>query len=895
MLADLLSDLRHRLRAIFARRTVERELDAELRFHLEREAEKYMAAGMSRDAALRQARIAFGGIDRVKDDTRDARGVSWLEIVLQDLRYALRGLRGRPGFTAAVVVTLGLGIGANAAIFGIIDRVMLRPPAYLREPNAVSRLYLTSTFRGEEIMSRNAEYKTYLDIKGASTTWSQIAAFQNREMAVGFGSETSEMIVAVASAAYFDFFDAHPVLGRFYTAREDSLPSGEPVAVLSYAYWQSRFGGRADVLGAKIKLDRAVYTVIGVAPEGFAGIPDNRPPVAFVPITAYASSIHSDYYQNYNWGWLEILARRKDGVSAGQMTADLTQAFRGSWLSLRAMEPSTAPAETARPHVVLGPTQLARGPQGGPTGLVLKWVGGVALIVLLIACANVANLLLARGLQRRREVGVRLALGVSRGRLFAQMLTESVMLAALGGLAGLVVARTTSATLAGLFSVDTSSGSVLDARLLLFSAAATLFVGIVTGLAPAFHGMRADVLTALKTGVRDGAQQRSRLRSTLVVVQGALSVTLLVGAGLFVRSLSNVRAMHLGYDADRVLWVGRVMRDVKLSTAEAIALNARVLDEARALPDVEAASEAESIPFYSHESRRLLVEGIDSVSKLGRFQLQLGSADYFKTVGTRILAGRGFTRDDRRGAPPVAVVSSEMAKRLWPGRSALGRCFRIDADTMPCITVVGIAEDIKERALTHAPEAHYYLPADQSPRPAWGLYVRTRGRAVDHVESIRAALQRLMTGGAYVSVAPLEKLVGEQQQSWTFGATMFLAFGALALVLAAVGLYSLVAYNVTQRTHELGVRIALGAQVTDVLRLVLGQGARLGLSGVMIGAVLAWWLGGFAAPLMFDESPRDPVVFGVVTAVLIGVALLASVLPATRATRVDPNAALRAE
>ncbi len=778
MLADLLSDLRYRLRAVFSRRLVERELDEELRFHVEREAEKYVAAGMSRDEALRRARIAFGGVNRVKDDARDARGISWLEILAQDTRYALRGLRARPGFTAAVVVTLGLGIGANAAMFGIIDRVMLRPPPYLRDPGTVSRIYLTSTFRGDEIMSRSSEYKTYLDIKGASSTWSQIAAFQNRELPVGFGTETSEMTVGVASAAYFDFFDVRPVLGRFFSAREDSLPAGEPVAVLSYNYWQTQFGGRPDALGAKVKIDQGVFTVIGVAPEGFVGVSDRKDPVMWLPITAYAYSFRPNYYQNYNWGWHEIVVRRKPGVSEAQLAADLSNAFRQSWRLLRAMEPSTAPVEVARPHVVLGPAQLARGPQAGPTGSVLTWVGGVAVIVLLIACANVANLMLARALQRRREVGVRLALGVSRGRLFAQMLTESVLLAVLSGIAGLVVARVVGATLRTMFSVEGGTGSVLDGRMLAFAAVTTLVVGIVTGLAPAMHGMRSDLLTSLKTGVRDGAHQRSRMRSTLVVVQGALSVMLLVGAGLFVRSLSNVRNMRLGYDADRVLWVGRVMRDLKISDDQAIALNHRLLQEALALPEVENASEAETVPFYNHESRGLFVEGIDSVGKLGRFRLQLAGPTYFKTAGTRILAGRGFTTDDRRGAPLVAVVSQEMAKRLWPGKSALGKCFRMNADTTPCITVVGVAENIKERALSHDAEAHYYLSVDQTSRPAWGLYVRARGRATDHSEAIRASLQRFMPGGSYVTIAPLETLIGEQQRSWSFGATMFLAFGA---------------------------------------------------------------------------------------------------------------------
>lgn len=897
-LAELLSDIRFRARSVFRRRTVERELDDELRFHVEREAEKAIRRGASRPEALRQAHIALGGVERIKDDTRDARGVSLLDALAQDVHYTLRGLRSRPGFTAAVVVTLGLGIGANAAMFGVMDRLLFRPPAYLRDANSVSRVYTVSTFRGSPIVSLNTEYLRYLELSGWTSSFSQIAAVHVTQQAIGTGAEVREVNVVPASASLFDFFTARPVLGRFYTAQEDSVPVGAFVTVLSYGFWQEQYGGRADVVGTKLQIGRSVYTIIGVAPQGFADVTVGKAPAMWIPITTYASQQHvvANYYKNYNWGWLEMLVRRKPGVSVEQAAADLTTAYQRSWLHERSIDASVASLESAHPHIVLGPTQIERGPDSAGVGKVVAWITGVAFIVLLIACANVANLLLARAFGRRREIAVRLAMGISRGRLIAQLLTESVILAVLGGVAGIVVARFASRGLGALLGAgDVTATSLIDPRLMAVCAAITLAVGLLTGLAPALHAGRGDVLTSLRAGMREGAYQRSRTRTALVVFQSALSMILLVGAGLFVRSLANVRSLRLGYDVEPVMFVLPNMRGVQMSDDQRRALNQRLMAVAQSVPGVTGVSEAESVPFMNHESTGLYVAGIDSVSKRGRFQRQWVSPDYFKTTGTRLIAGRAITAEDRRDAPKVVVVSEEMAHRLWPGKNAIGQCIRIGADTAPCTTVVGIAENIKERQISHAVEAHYYESAAQAERSAAGLYVRVRGRATEQAEAIRARLQREMPGASYITTYPLAASVGNQERPWQLGATMFLAFGALALTLAAIGLYSVIAYSVAQRTHELGVRIALGARLRDVLKLVLGEGLRVAMAGVAIGGGVAFLASRPLTALLFDESPKDPTVFGLVAVVLLAVAIVASVVPAARAACVDPNLALRAE
>ena len=568
-----------------------------------------------------------------------------------------------------------------------------------------------------------------------------------------------------------------------------------------------------------------------------------------------------------------------------------------SWNAERELDPESTPAEIAKPSAIAGALKLAAGPEPGLEFKTLLWLTGVAVIVLLIACANVANLTFARVLRRRRELSVRLALGVSRGRLVAQCLTESLILAGGGCLVGVLIAQWGGVALRRLFLPAGGSLEVLsDWRTLAVASAFALATGILTGMGPAFLAVHGDLAGSLKAGAREGTQQRSRTRSALLILQAALSVILLVGAGLFVKSLSHVRAMRLGYDPEQVLMVGRNLRGMQLPDSSLIVLHRRLLESAQAIPAVEHAAFVSSIPFWSTSSTDLFVNGIDSVRRLGRFTFQTSTPDYFKALGTRVLRGRPFGAEDRAGAPRVVVVSEGMARVLWPGREALGQCMRIDADTMPCTTVVGIAEDAVQNSVTEEQRFRYYMPLEQA-RPAGGhtLLLRMRGDPVAYVERVRKALQPVMPGQSYVTVRPLEELVEGNRRSWQVGATLFVAFGGLALLVAAVGLYGVIAYSVAQRAHELGVRIALGAQSAHVVRLVVGQGVKFALAGVGLGIAVALLVAHSIQPLLFQQSARDPVTYGGVAGLLILVALIASAVPACRATRADPNSALRAD
>ena len=893
---ELWADLKYRLRALFRRGAMERELAEELRFHLEREAEKYERAGDSPDAALRRARLAFGGVEAAKEASRDARGTVLLETLLRDVRYALRGLRARPGFTAGVVLTLGLAIGANAAMFGIVDRLLFRPPAFLRDVDHVHRVYLTWNQDGRQEIQRGMEFAHFLDFRREAKSFDEFAAFQGRRLPIGTGEAARERIVGVVSAAFFRYFDAPAALGRYFGEDEDRIPEGKPVVVLSYPFWQTMYGGRRDVLGMQLQVDRMSCTIIGVAPEGFVGVGDREVPAVYVPITAYAFALRGPAYPTMRtWSWMELLVRRRPGVSLERATADLSTAVQRSWVA-DAANAARLPIESARPRAILGPVQFARGPQAGNDSKVATWVSGVALIVLLIACANVANLLLSRAVTRRRELALRLALGVSRGRLMRQLLTESVVLAVAGGLAGLAIAEWGGAALRALFlPPEVAAGVIGDGRTLLFALVATLGAALLTGFLPALQASRADLARALNAGGRETGGRRTRARTLLLLVQATLSVVLLVGAGLFVRSLRNVQAMRLGYDVDPVVFVEGNLRGTKLTQAEGMALDLRLAEAARAIPGVLAATPTASVPFWSNEGRGLWVPGVDSVRKLGRFLLQTGSPDYFRTVGTRILRGRAFDAHDGPTSARVLVVGEGMANALWPGRDPLGRCVRIGADTAPCSTVIGVAEDMRLRSLTDEREFTYYRPIGQHDAAEGGLFVRVAGDAKDYTELVRRRLQPLMPGTAYVTAVPLRSLVDPRMQSWRFAATMFVAFGGLALGLAAIGLYSVIAYNVAQRRQEIGVRIALGAPRGRIVRLVVGSGMRVVVTGVVLGGALALWAGRWVATLLFQESPADPAVYAVVAAVLVGVALVATAVPALAASRVDPNEALRAD
>jgi len=827
-----------------------------------------------------------------------------LDSFLQDLTYALRGLRAKPAFTTAIVLTLALGIGANAAMFSLVDRLLFRPPPLLKDPASAHRIYGVQTYRGKERVGFGGQYARYIDLSKWTRSFERTAGFTERDLAVGIGDASREMRIGVVSASFFGFFDAPPALGRYFLSSEDTFPTGAHVAVASYARWQTEYGGRKDILGTKVQIGSEVYEIIGVSAAGFVGLWPNEPPAYFIPITTYGAAfmLHGglpkteNWWTTYHWGWMDMIARTKRGVSDAVANADLTQAFIKSIDAERVGSPRNPPTSTIRPRAMIGSILAERGPRASGFSKVAAWLGGVAVVVLLIACANVANLLFARALRRRREIAVRLALGVSRGRLLSQLLTESLLLAVAGGIAGVLVAQWSNIGLRMAFLPGAVSHSVFgDQRTLIFAGVAAVAAGVLTGLAPILQASRADLTADLKSGAREGMYQRSRLRVTLLLMQGALSVLLLVGAGLFVRSLNNVRNVRLGFEADPVLIVSLNMRGVQLDSAHEVDLRRRLLERARATPNVRSATLQIGIPFWSTWSQNLFVAGIDTVARLGRFDLSAVSPEYFETMGTRILRGRGIQATDLEHSQLVMVVSQAMANTLWPKEDAIGKCVKMSADTNPCRYVVGIAEDIKSHQLSNEPDMYYYMPATQFAPNQTGIFVRVRGDASQYAEAVRRSLQTEMPNPAYITTTPLSQVIGDQTRSWRLGASMFSAFGLLALLLAAIGLYSVIAYNVAQRTHELGVRMALGAQARDVIRLVVREGIGFGIAGVVIGGAIALWAGRFMAPLLFDVSPRDPVVYAAVAVTLLLVALAASWLPALRASRVEPTRALRYE
>jgi putative ABC transport system permease protein len=831
----------------------------------------------------------------------------WIENFLQDARYAIRGLRRSPGFTITVILTLGLGIGANTAMFGIIDRLMFKPFPYMRSQDEVHRVYTISTFRDRRGSGNVNQYTTYLDLKNQTTSFSQYAGFTSNTMAVGSGADSRERPVGLVSAAFFDFFDAKPAKGRFFLASEDTTPVGAAVSVVSYEFWQNELGGR-DVIGEKLQVWSLSTEIVGIAPKGFVGVFDANPPAVYLPITTYAGNNPSmrdraEYYTRYNWGWMSMMVRRKAGVTVEAASADLSQAHVKSWDNMIALSSGggNTPTALARPAAVAGPLKMAAGPDPSVEARTVRWVSGIALIVLLIACSNVANLFLARALKRRRETAVRIALGGGRGRLMAQWFTESLVLALIGCGTGVLVAQWGGAALRQLF-VGTGAAIPVasDLRTLGLSVLLAIVAAVLTGMAPVLVAGRHGVAGDLKAGNREGTHQRSRLRTGLLVLQVTMSVVLLVGAGLFVKSFANVKSLRIGYDFDKALMIGRNMRGAQVTDTQLITLQRRMLEAAQAHPDVEHAAIASSVPFWSTSSTNLKVEGIDSVRKFGNFSYQTATPDYFNAMGTRILRGRAFDATDREGAARVAVVSDAMAKILWPGKEAIGQCMKVggaNPDTMPCTTVIGVAENAAQQQLNDDDKRYrYYMPLEQY-GPARGnfLIIRVRGNPQAAGESIRKAVQAVMPGQAYVTLRPLGELISGQQRAWRFGATMFLAFGVLALVVAAIGLYGVIGYDVAQRMHELGVRIALGAQSGDLIKLVMKQAVQVSVIGILIGSAIALAMSSKIEPLLFKQSARDPAVLAGVAAVLFVSAVAACFAPALRASKADPNTALRSD
>ena len=875
-----------------------RELDDELSFHFETTVEELMRGGMDRRDAEAEAERRFGDLRRWRGELERIdretalrrRAGEWLASRRDDLRQAARALVRAPLFTAGVVLTFALGIGANATMFGILDRLFLSPPAHVEEPEEVRRVLVDRfvDFRGERDTGPSLSYPDYADLRDAGARGA-VGAFAPRGLIVGRGADAMPVEATLATASFLVLLGVRPALGRFFTPEEDAI--GAPgVVVLGHGLWQRRFGGSPDVLGQTLDFGAGPYTIVGVAPEGFTGV-DLRPMDLWLPLhTAQAALNGPDWETSRGWWWLQVVARLAPGVAIEGAEAEATALHRAG----RAEEVEAGHYDRDV-RIVAAPLQLARGPLAGGDAKVAAWLAGVSLIVLLVACANVANLLLARALRRRRETGVRLALGISRLRLLGQTLTESLLLATLGALAALGVARFGGALVRRVLLPDVAwTDSAVGPRVLAFVALATLAAGLFSGLLPAWQAGRQRVAATLGASSRT-ATEASHARRFLTLAQAALSVVLLVGAGLFVRSLDRVHELDMGFEARELLLV----RPIGVADAEEKkAVFQRLEHHLAGAPGVRATALTVGLPFWSSWAVDLRVPGLDSIPtpKEGGPYIITGGAHYFETMGLSIVRGRGFTSaDDAQSAAPVVVVNAAMAHGIWPGEEAVGKCMVIGGEGEPCYPVIGVVENARRDAIVENENWLYYIPQGQSDRAPEALLVRVEGDPGAAAERVRRSVLAAEGGLRYADVRPLQELLAPQARSWELGATLFTLFGLLALAVAGIGLYSVLAFDVAQRTRELGIRTALGASREGLLALVMGQGLRVTLAGLALGGVAAWLLAPLVQDLLFETTARDPTVFAGVGVVLLLVAALASGVPALRATRVDPREALRAE
>ena len=882
------------------REDVVRQVEDEIRMHIDLRAQQLIASGVPEHEAWQRAERRFGWpharweLHRTATRRERIMGMrDWLDSLTQDIRFAAQALVREPLLAGMVIVTLALGIGANAVMFGIIDRLLLSGPEHVTNPDQVMRLYVTRERQGMQMTASRFGYVSYKLMQDVSA-FDGVGAFTRSEEVVGTGAEAKRIWAGYATWDLFPTLGVKPLLGRFFTSQEDMPPKGHNVVVLSYEYWQREFNGARDVVGRTYRMRSGTYRIIGVAPPGFTG-PQLEPAEVWIPMSSRLAPV-DDWWESWNAWWLQVVVRLKPGVTPDQANALATASFRNAYTG-------RTPGFN---QALLSVHPISYGDDGEETMefVVARWLVGVSVVVLLIACANVANLLLARGIRRRREIAVRVALGIGRLRLVRLLMIESVLLAIAGGIAALAVAHWGGQFIRVVLLPNVYwPAAVLGDRVLVFSLLATVVTGILIGLVPALHAARQNLTPSLKTGVREGGVHRGRLRGALTGAQAALSVLLLIGSGLFIRSLYRINEMHLGVEPDRVLRISAELPsrggedwDARLARMNRFYFDA--IDRLKTNPAVEFASASIGVPFYGSMGIPLAIPGRDSIPNMpgGGPYVQAVSSDYHHTVGTRLLRGRYFTSDDREGSMRVAIVNETMATSLWPAEDAVGKCLTIGRGATDCTTIVGIVEDARRTGLREERAFQYYVPLGQE-RDIGGpdLLVRPRLMNAASERSIARTLREVEPSLGYIDIEPLQLGLDPEVRPWKLGASMFTIFGGIALLIAAVGLYSVIAYGVVQRRTELGIRAALGARTSSLIRMVLFQAVAFCVAGLVIGMAAALAAGRFIEPLLFDIRPHDPVTYIAVALTLLLVAIAAGTVPAGRAGKVSPIEALRNE
>jgi putative ABC transport system permease protein len=880
---------------LFRKTAAEKQLDSELRFHLEQRVAENIAAGMSPEEAQRRARIEFGGMEAVKEDCREARRVHIIETLLQDVRYGVRMLAKKPGFTAVAVLSLTLGIGANTTIFTLVKAVFLQSVP-VKDPGRVVAIFSTNDLdRSAQAQFIPISVPNVLDYRDNVNVFSAASLVLDTEVALDVSGNPVPLFGQLVNWDFFDVVGVQPVLGRGFTPAEDQSPRS--VVVISNALWQSQFGARRDIIGQNIELNTHDYTVIGVMPPEFHNVGSLGNSQLWIPQMMHdqvLSGLQKEWFTKRQGGMAGGVARLKPGVTFSQ-AQQVVQAF-GTQLERE------YPHDNAGRRAVLIPIDQTTIPVNQRSLFVLAGTLMMVVVglVLLIACANVANLLLARATQRRREVAIRLALGASRGRLIRQLLTESLLLGFLAAGFGILFAKWTRPALFWLLpggrpnNLDVS----LDLRVLGFTLGLSLLATILFGLVPAIQASNPNRIAALRdrTDAPSGSSRWYGLRGALVMTQVAFSLIALIGAGLFIHSLRNAQFLDPGFDVAHSLVIDLDTTAQKYPQARAEQFYRNVVERVRALPGVAAASITDASPFSEGLHRGTFKQGVDSTDLRNGEQTPIIAVapGYFSAAGIHMVRGRDFTDHDDANSQLVAVVNQALVDHFWPSEDPLGKHLRFYKEPWD-VAVIGVVRTVKYATLGEPPQPIVYFALKQQFAPDVLLSVRTFGDVKSALPSVRASVQSLDPAMQLGFVSTVQALVDDNLTAAKLGAELLAAFGVLALVLAAVGTYGVMSYTVGQRTQEIGIRMALGAKPADVLRLILGGGMAMVLGGIAAGLVVSVFLTRSVSSLLYGIGAFDPIAFAITSALLLGVALVACLLPARRAMRVDPMLALRHE
>lgn len=811
---------------------------------------------------------------------------------MRDLKYALRMLLKSPGFTAVAILSLALGIGANTAIFSLINAVLLRPLP-VSDPNALVTVSTTDQRNPGNLPLSHLNFK---DLRSQNSVFSEMAGFSFNAVTYSSGQETQPVPIQAVTANYFSLLGVPMKLGRAFLPEEED--QNVPVTVIGEGFWERTLGSDPNIVGKTLTFDRTPYTVIGVAPKTFTGTILGGGPAAWLPLKQSLAPV-TDWWNERRGLWLFGFARLKPGVTLDQARSNLKTIFGE-------LEHEFPTDNKGRSAAIVPLLEARLNPTGVGPNLVLQissLLMAIVGIVLLIACANIANLLLARASKRRREVAIRLALGAKRIRLVRQLLTESVLLSTLGGAAGLLVAYWTLSALTGarLPLPLPTNDIAIDGRVLAFTVVLSIVTGIVFGLAPALQASRADVVPTLKNemvpsaGSRRGLRAYLSLRQGLVIAQVALSLISLIAAGLFLRSLRHQQQIDPGFQTTNVLITNLNLAPAGYKPDRGQVFYDQLVQRASTLPGVLHAAIASGPPLAGGLARSVFPEGADTTTR-NRVLVQVNAigVGYFDTMGIPLMKGRDFTRADTAQTPRVVVINQTMAQRFWPNEDAIGKRFKFFGD-QDYSTVIGIAKDSKYNAIAETPIPYIYEGFTQRYSAAATLHVRTAGDAGSAAGSVRQLVQQLDPSVPVFNVRTLEEQVSTSLQPLRMNVVLLAIFGALALLLASIGLYGVTNYSVAQRTREIGVRMALGADPRSVLSLVLGHGMLLVVLGLAVGLIVSLLGAGVLSALVVGVSPRDPVTFGGTALALAAVALLANYIPAYKATRIDPLVALRTD